>query len=135
MTLFVNCFEHLRSCSETKFQLMFLFFENCVRSLKSVLSLINLINSLITHYITHTCNLRITFARKSFKSINFAIQLRVTWMISLLQCFRRCDLTKNIKNLLEICGFCSLTSSCLNFKLFVNTLTFCDCIRLFEAMR
>ena len=56
-------------------------------------------------------------------------------MISLSQCFCRCDLTKNIKNLLGFCEFCNLTSNRLNFKLFVNTLTLCDCIKLLEAMR
>ena len=93
--------------------------------------LFNLINSLITHHITHTCNLRIIFAKKLFKSIDFAAWIRITWMISLSQCFRRYDLTKNIKNLSEFYEFCNLTLSCLNFKLLVNTLTFCDCIKFF----
>ena len=86
-------------------------------------------------HITHTCSLRITPARKSPESIDSAIQLRVTWMTSLSQCSRRCGLAKNIKNLPGFCGFCSLAPSRLNFKLFVNTLTFCGCIRLPEAMR
>ena len=36
MILLVSCFEHLKDCSETRFQLMFSFFENCARSLENV---------------------------------------------------------------------------------------------------
>ena len=91
-------------------------------------------NILHTHILhTHTHGLRITLAKKSSESIDSVIQLKITWMISLSQCSRRCGLTKNIKNLFEFCEFCNLTSSRLNFKLFVNTLTFCDCIKLSAA--
>ena len=89
---------------------------------------------LITH-MTHTNSLRITPARKSSESIESAVWLRVAWMTSLSRCFRRYDLTKNIKNLPGFCEFCSLTPSRLSFKLSVNTLTLCGCIRLPEAMR
>ena len=74
---------------------------------------------LITSHITHKQFaqhfLRIILARKLFESIDSAVWIRITWMISLSRCFRRCDLTKNIKNLLEFYEFCNLTSSRLSF--------------------
>ena len=63
MILLVSCFGHFKNCSKTRFQSMFLCFENCARSLKSVFDQSDqFINWL--HIISHTRAIYASLSRK-----------------------------------------------------------------------